>query len=79
MFTVVPRPRDILAQLLIASMSTTEAIENEPQREATGTTAAPTPADHSTAYPAGGAPQKIKAVARPVFQAARSVKRHEHG
>ena len=78
MFTVVQRPQDILALVLIASMTTTEAIKLEPQREVTGTTAAPTPIDHSTAYPGGGASKNMMAVASPIFQLDRSFQRHEN-
>ena len=56
----------------------TETIKREPQREATWITAVPTPTDHSTAYPDGGASKKIIVVASPVFQPAPSVKRHEN-
>ena len=36
-------------------MTTTEAIKRTPQRDATGALAAPTPTDHRTSYPCGGA------------------------
>ena len=54
MFTVGQRPRDIFAIFLIASMTMTEAAKREPKREATVTTAAPTPTDYNTACPGGG-------------------------
>ena len=46
-------PRQSVA---VWALSTTpnEAINREPQRVATGSTAAPTDTDHSTAYPGGG-------------------------
>ena len=59
-------------------MTTTEAIKREPQREATGTTAAPRPTDKNIAYPGGGASNKIIVVASPMFQPARSAKSHEY-
>ena len=59
------------------ALSTTpnKATNREPQRVATGTTAAPTDADHSTAYPGGGSPKKNIAVASTMFPPARSAKR----
>ena len=62
------RPRYYLAHFLVASMTTTEATTREPRPEATGIIAAPTPTDHSTAYPGGGASKPIMAVAIPTFQ-----------
>ena len=76
MSTVGQRPQDNLAPFSIVSLSTTKAIKRETQRDDTGATAAPTPTNHSTAYPGGGASQQKMAVASLVFQPARSVKRH---
>ena len=59
-------------------MTTTEAINREPQQMATGAPAAPTRTDHSTSYPGGGASKKVMAVASPIFQPARSPKQHEN-
>ena len=70
----VGHPLGIPARFLTAWMATTEGIACEAQREATGTTAAPTPTDHGTAYPSGGASKTIKAVAIPSFQPGRSAK-----
>ena len=67
MFTVGQCPPDLMALYLIAPMTTTEAIKHEPQREATEATAAPTPTDHSTAYPGGGASKKIMADTSQLF------------
>ena len=78
MFTVGQHPQDNSARFLDASMTTTEAIKREPQREATGTTAAPRPTDKNIAYPGGGASNKIIVVASPMFQPARSAKSHEY-
>ena len=61
-----------------ASVTTTEAIKREPQREATGAIAAPTPTDHSTSYPGGGASKVIMAAAIPIFRPARSANNHEN-
>ena len=61
------RPRDILALLMIAWTTATEAIKREPQRQATGATAAPMPIRHSKAYPGGSASKKNMAVASPFF------------
>ena len=52
------------------STTMTEAINRKPQRVATGA-AAPTPTDHSTAYPVGGASEKNMAIASPISQSAR--------
>ena len=51
---MVLRPRDILELLLVASMTTIEAIKRERLSEATGTTATPTPTAQSTARDGGG-------------------------
>ena len=59
-------------------MATTETIQREPQREGTGVTAVPTPTDNIAAYPGGDASKQIIVVASPIFQPARSVKRHEN-
>ena len=40
---------------LVRVDTTTDAINREPLRMATGAPAVPTPTDHSTAYPGGGA------------------------
>ena len=69
---------DILALFLIASMTTSKAIKREPQREATGTTVALTPTGHSTANSGGGASKKLAGVTSPIFQPARSAKRHQN-
>ena len=55
MHMVGQHPRWSLGGLLGASVAMTEAIKREPQREATDAIAAPTPTDHSTSYPGGGA------------------------
>ena len=59
MFAVGQRPQEILALLLIVSMTTTEVIKREPQREATQReatgTAAPTVTEDISAYPGSGA------------------------
>ena len=62
------------------ALSTTpaEAINREPQRGATETTAAPTDTDHSTAYPGGDSSIKIMAVASTISPPARSAKRDEN-
>ena len=62
------------------ALSTTpnEAINREPQRVATGTTAAPTDTDLSTAYPGGGSSKKNMVVASTIFPPARSAKRDEN-
>ena len=61
------------------STTTTEATNREPLvRMATGAPAAPTPTDHSTAYPGGGASKNIMAVASPNFQRAQSPEQHEN-
>ena len=75
---VVQHAWDIMALFLIASMTTSESIKRKPQPEATEATAVPRPTGHSTAYAGGGASKKIMAVASPIFQAARSVNRHEY-
>ena len=54
------------------STITTEAINREPQRVTTGATAVLTATDHRTAYPGGGASNKIMAVASPILTPARS-------
>ena len=54
---MVQHPRAILALFLIVSMTSTEAIKREPQCEAIGTTAAPTPTDRTAVAqrtPGGG-------------------------
>ena len=58
MFTVGQHPRGSLGLFLATSMTTIEATKREPQRDATGAIAAPTPTDHSTSYPSGGASRK---------------------
>ena len=58
MFTPGQRPRGILSAVWALSTTTPEAINREPQRVATGETAAHKPIDHSTAYPGGGASKK---------------------
>ena len=78
MFTVIHRPRDILARFLVASITTTEAMKHEHQREATGATSAPKPTVHSTAYPGGGTSKNTMSVASSISQPARSVRRHEN-
>ena len=84
--------RDILALILIASMTTTEAIKREPQREATGTTAPPTPTDLffftpeyvtkklnlGLGWTGGGAIKKNHGGRKPNLQPARSFKQHEN-
>ena len=58
-----PTPPTQSVALWALSATATKAINREPQRVATGATAALTATDHSTAYPAGGASKKIMAVA----------------
>ena len=60
------------------STTTTEAINREPRRVATGATAALTATDHSTTYPGGGASKKIMVVASPILPPARSAKCHDN-
>ena len=60
------------------SVTTTEAINREPQRVAVGATAALTATDHSTAYPGRGASKKNMAVASPISPPARSAKCHDN-
>ena len=59
-------PRQSIA---VWALSTTnnEAINREPQRVATGATAAPTAIDHRTAYPGGGSSKKVMAIASTIF------------
>ena len=64
--------------LWAVSTITTEAINRESQRVATGATAAFTATDHSTAYPGGGASKNIMSVARPISPPARSAKCHDN-
>ena len=52
-------------------------IYREPQRTAAGAPAAPTPSDHSTAYPGGGASKNSMAVAVANFRTTRSPDQHE--
>ena len=68
-------PRQSVA---VWALSTTpnETINREPQRVATGATAAPTDTDHSTVYPGGGS-KTIMAVASTIFPPAQSAKRDE--
>ena len=49
-FAVVQRPQDILGLSFVTWMTTTDATRCHPQREATRTTATPTPTEHSIAY-----------------------------
>ena len=62
------------------ALSTTpnEAINREPQRVATGASAAPTDTDHSTACPGGGSSKKVMAVGSTIFPSTRSAKRDEN-
>ena len=78
LLTVVQRSKGILAVLLIPSMTTTETINREIQREVAEARPAPTTTHHSTAYPGGGASERIMAVSSAVFQPALLVKRHEN-
>lgn len=59
--TLGKRTRFNPAYFLIASITTIEATTREPQREATGKISAPSPAEHTTAYPSGGASSLIVA------------------
>ena len=61
-----------------ALSTTNEAINREPQRVATGATAAPTDTDDSTAYPGGRSSKQIMVVASTTFPPARSAKRDEN-
>ena len=58
--------------------TTIEAIKRNPQREATGATVAPTPADRRILYPSGVASKNIMAAAIPTFQPPRPAKPHEN-
>ena len=66
-----------LGRFLAASVTTTEAIKRELQPEVTGAIAAPTPTDHRTPYPGGGASKTIMAAASPIFRPARQANNHE--
>ena len=66
-------PRQSVA-LWASSNTTTEATHREPQRVATGATAALTA---TTPYPGGGASKKIMAVASPILPPTRSGKCHD--
>ena len=70
-------PRQSIAVWALSTIPN-EAINREPQRAATGATAAPTDTDHSRAYPGGGSSKKIMAVASTIFPPARSAKRDEN-
>ena len=78
MFTLGQRPRGNPSAVWALSTTTTDAINREPLRMPTGAPAAPTPTDHRTAYPGGGASTRIMAVAIAIFQTARSPKQHEN-
>ena len=78
MFTLGQRPRGNPSVVGALSTTTTDAVNREPQRMATEAPSAPTPADHSTAYPSGGASQQIMADAIAIFQTARSPEQHEN-
>ena len=67
-------PRQSVA-LWASSNTTTEATHREPQRVATGATAALTA---TTPYPGGGASKKIMAVASPILPPTRSAHRHDN-
>ena len=70
-------PRQSIAVWAL-STTTNEAINREPQRVATGATAAPTDTDHSTACPGGGSSKKVMAVGSTIFPSTRSAKRDEN-
>ena len=76
MFAMGQHARGSLVPSLAASTTAIDAIKREPQREATGATAAPAPIDHRISYPGGGASKNIMA-AIPIFQPGRSAKPHE--
>ena len=78
MFTLGQRPRGNPSAVWYLSTTTADAINREPLRMATGAPAAPTPADHNTAYPGGGASKNTMAVAIAIFRTARSPKQHEN-
>ena len=67
-----------LGLFFAASVTTTEAIKREPQREVAGAIAPPTPTDRSTSYPGGGASNTITAAASPYFRPARSSNHHDN-
>ena len=67
MFTLGQRPRGNPSAVRVLSKTKIEAINREPQRVATGATAAPTPTNHSTAYPGGGTSKEIMAVESQFF------------
>ena len=60
------------------STITTEAINREHQRVATGATATITATDHSTTNPGGGASKNIMAVASPILLPSRSANYHDN-
>ena len=78
MFTLGQRPRGNPSAVWALSTTTTDAIDREPLRMATGAPSAPTTTDHITSYPGGGASKKKTAVAIAIFQTARSPKQHEN-
>ena len=79
MFTLGQRPRGNPSAVWALSTTTTDdATNRQPLRMATGAPAAPTPTDHSTAYPGGGVSKKIMEVAIAFIQTARSPKQHEN-
>ena len=78
MFPLGQHPRGNPSLFGVEWTTTNEAINREPQRVATGATAAPTDTDHSRAYPGGGSSKKIMAVASTIFPPARSAKRDEN-
>ena len=66
-----------LGRFLATSVTTIKAIKRKPEREVIKAIAAPTPTDHSTPYPGGGASKSIMAAAIPSFHPARSSNNHE--
>ena len=78
MFRVGQHPWWSLGRFLVASVTTIEARKREPQQEVTGAIAAPTPTDHRTPYPGGGASKVIMAAAIPMFWPARSASNLEN-
>ena len=75
---VLTGPTSLWQSVAVWALSTitTEAINREPHRVATGATAALTATDHSTAYPGGGASKKNMAVSISILPPARSAKGH---
>ena len=70
-------PRWCLGRFLATSVTTMEVIKREPQTEVTGAIVEPTPTNHRTSYPGGGASKVIRAAPMPFFRPARSANNPE--